>query len=126
MAEVLFNLIQSTNPCPDCEDASGEDSMTLRQWEGSSFGVPGSSGRVCEGNCHCLLIPDGTELPSLGTDLLRGDKGTDIPKITSEFPLEVQFNELVLQWRNQIGDLPGRFARMSLPDIIAEMKRTLK
>ena len=125
MAELLFNLIQSTNPCPSCEDASGSDSMTLAQWEGSSFGVPGSGGRFCEDNCHCILVPDGTELPTLGTDLLRGQKGTDIPPITSEFPLELEFEELSIQWRAKFGDMPGRFLRMDLPTLIKTLESEL-
>lgn len=125
MAELLFNLIQSTNPCPDCESASSAESMTLANWGNSSFGVPGGGGRVCGGNCHCLLIPDGTELPILGDEKLRGDKDTDIQKITQPFPLELRFEELSLQWRERFGNMPGRFLRMDLETLIRTLEREL-
>lgn len=121
----LFNLIQSTNPCPSCVDASASEPMTRAQWEGSSFGVPGSSSRYCEANCHCLLIPDGTDLPTLGDDLLRGDKDTDIPPITSVFPLEIRLDDLTAQWRTRFGDMPGRFARLELPELITALEKDL-
>ena len=125
MAKLLFNLIQSTNPCPSCEDASGASSMTLADWEGSAFGVPGSGGRYCEDNCHCLLIPDGTELPRLGPELLRGDKGSDIPKITDPFPLEIRLDELSIQYRAEIGNIPGRYLRMTVEQAITAMELEL-
>ena len=118
MPELLFNLIQSTKPCPDCVTASGLPSMSLPDWESNPLGVPGSTGRVCKGNCHCLLIPEGTDLPGLGDDLLRGDPDTDIPPITGEFPLEIKFGELSVLWRAKFGDMPGRFLKMTLEESI--------
>lgn len=125
MPALLFNLIQSTNPCPTCVDASASESMTLEQWEASSFGIPGSGNRYCEANCHCLLIPEGTELPTLGDDLLRGDPDTDIPKITDTFPLELKFEELSVKWRAKYGDMPGRFLRMDLSKLIKTLESEL-
>ena len=125
MAENLFNLIQSTNPCQDCQEAETLDSMTMNQWETNPLGVPGSGNRRCGGSCHCLLIPDGTDLPTIGDDKLRGDKPTDIPKITSEFPLELRFEELSIQWRAEFGDMPGRFLRMDLETLIRTLESEL-
>lgn len=122
----LFNLIQSTNPCPKCVTASNLNSMTKAQWIANrAVGVPGSNKRYCKKKCHCLLIPEGTELPALGDDLLRGDKGTDIPKITDTFPLELRFEELSAQWRAKFGDMPGRFARMPLNLLIKALEKDL-
>lgn len=123
MAQLLFNLIQSTNPCEDCEGASAEESMTLSEWEGSAFGVPGS--RICGDNCHCLLVPDGTELPTIGDDLLRGDKGTDIPKITDTFPLELKLEELSVLWRAKFGAMKSKHVKMNLQELVAELESDL-
>ena len=128
MAELLFNLIQSTKPCPDCVQASNAGSKTLEGWEVSQFGVPGSSGRVCNGNCHCLLIPEDMELeqlPDFGTDLLRGDLGSDLGKITDDWPLEIRFEELSAQWRAKFGDMPGRFLKMDLDTLIKTLESEL-
>jgi len=51
----LTNLILSGNPCPTCVKAEGV-TMTMKEWQASEFGVPGSHKRICNGLCHCILV----------------------------------------------------------------------
>ena len=125
MPELLFNLIQSTKPCPSCKEAEGVGSMTFDQWNESNYGIPGSSSRWCGDSCHCVLVPDGTELPTLGTELLRGDPDTDIPKITDTFPLELRLEELSVLWRAKFGAMKSIHTKMGLEELVATLESDL-
>ena len=117
--ELLSNLIQSTNPCPDCIKASELEPMTLQDWESHPLGAPDKGKRKCKDYCLCLLITEDTELYSLDDDLLRGDKGTD------EYPLELRCGELSEMWREKFGDMPGRFLKMTVEESISVMEKEL-
>jgi hypothetical protein len=117
----LTNVVLSHNPCPDCVACNGK-SMTFEEWEDSEWGLPGSSGRVCEDDCHCVLVPNESlaDLPAIGEKVkLRGDEDTDIRKIVDIGPNEENLKFLMDKWKELTGGrkLPPEIYKMSFKDI---------
>jgi len=125
----LTNIVLSTNPCPSCQECNGQ-SMTFDEWEGSPWGLPGSSGRLCEDDCHCILVPDEMmdELPDLGGESvkLRGDKDTDIEAIVEVGPDEAELKKLMEDWYAAgNAKLPKEIYDMNFEDIGPYLKKLL-
>ena len=124
----LVNTVLSSRPCPDCSACDGM-SMTYDEWASSEFGLPGSSGRICGGNCHCVLVPDDMvdELSNLGDDKLRGDEETDIRRIIDIGPAESDLKELMQQWYTKTGGkkLPPNIYSMPFDKVLPYMKKAL-
>jgi hypothetical protein len=127
--ENLQNVALSHNICPDCQDANGKV-MSYEEWENSEYGLPGSSGRICEDDCHCILVPVDV-LPDLGgiserAVKLRGDAGTDVGGI-----VDVGFHEDSLKadmedWYAVTGEkLPPEIYTMPFDEIGPYMKKKL-
>ena len=128
MADVIYGDVPlSSNVCPSCEEASGQQ-MTLDEWQSSSWGVPGSSGRYCEADCHCILVPVEMlpELPVIGAQtLLRGDKDTDILAMVDIHPNEQALKDLMDEWNKLKGKLPPEIYAMPVDDILAYLQQEL-
>jgi hypothetical protein len=104
-------------------------SMTFDEWEGSPWGLPGSSGRICEDDCHCVLIPDEMlpEFPAIGDEVkLRGDKDTDISAIVEIGPNEAGLKELMEEWYAKgNAKLPPEIYEMDFEDIGPYLKKLM-
>lgn len=126
-AEIRFiNLILSSNPCPKCLEAAAQDSMTIEEWKASEWGLPGSSGRYCEDDCHCLLVPAGVAIPEplFGKEKLRGEEKTDIKKAIEFGSAELELKELMDRWNMLYGKLPPEIYKMPV-DKVADYLRAL-
>jgi hypothetical protein len=126
--KIFVNVLLSHNPCPDCVACNGLE-MTLAEWEASEWGLPTSSGRVCEDDCHCLLVDTGmlADLPAIGDQInLRGDPETDIRKIVDIGPNEESLKSLMEEWYN-LGNqkIPPEIYDMPYDEIEAYMKKLL-
>jgi len=114
------NVVLSSNPCPDCIRANGM-TMTMTGWKTSVFGIPGSDKRVCDGHCHCVLVPIDMmkELPAIDKKVkLRGDDITDIGKTVDIYPNEILLKELMDEYNMRIGKLPPEIYEMPLNKVI--------
>ena len=128
MPELLENINLSANTCPSCIDAAGSAPKTYAEWDGSEWGLPTSSGRYCEDDCHCLLVPIELkdEFPEIGKrSLLRGDKGSDIPKIIEIGAGEADLIALMERYNDEIGILPKAIYAMTVEDALAFLRGKL-
>lgn len=128
MAETLYsNLIASTNPCPMCIEASEQAPMTLDEWRESEWGLPGSSGRYCEDDCHCILVPEELlpAFPALAEDgaKLRGEPGSDIRAVIDIGPNEERLKTLMETFNRKIGKLPKDIYSMPVDEVIALLEK---
>jgi len=124
----LTNITLSSNVCPKCVEARGK-SMTLAAWKASIWGLPGSSGRYCEDDCHCILVPDGKlkDFPDIGKGIkLRGDKDSGIRKIVEIGPGETKLKQYMELWNAKIGRLPKEIYTMQIVDIVPLLEKGLK
>lgn len=130
--DLLINVLQSGKPCPSCVSASSEPPQSFTWWESSTWGLPGSPGRICNGNCHCVLIPVDTlekfpEIKDLNLNIkLRGDKGSDIGKVIDIFPQEKTMIDLIVRYEAQVGKLPKGFYYQTIPEAIVFLRNALK
>ncbi len=111
-AELLQNIVLSRNPCPICLDAADQEPMTLEEWAESEWGLPGSSTRYCEDDCHCVLMPVALmdEFPAISERVhLRGEEGTDIRAIVEIGPAEAGLKEIMDKWNEDLGKIPEQF-----------------
>lgn len=124
--ELFENAICSHKPCPSCVQAAQQAPMTFEDWQSSEYGLPGSSGRFCEDDCHCLLVPAGTVTEGdLGEGALRGDPDSDIGKIVDIGPNEQSLQELMDEWNQTRGKLPPAIYKMPLEDVIPFLRKLL-
>jgi hypothetical protein len=122
--ELYSNAVLSSNPCPMCIDAGNADPMTLEDWKASEWGLPGSSGRYCEDDCHCLLVPAGTEIPqaTFGQEKLRGEEGSDIKKVVEFGSAELELKDLMESWNLKYGKLPPEIYKMPVEKVAAYLR----
>jgi hypothetical protein len=129
MAEMrLMNVILSTNPCPKCKEASASEPMTLKEWKRSEWGLPGSGGRYCKSNCHCVLVPTELlpELPNIMKRIRDEEAKETKPRaIVDIYPNELLLKELMDEYNARFGKLPQEIYRMSLEDVISYLKKLL-
>ena len=113
------NAILSSNPCPLCIEASEQKPMTEQEWRDSPWGLPGSSGRYCGDECHCLMVEEGVEIPEplIGKEKLRGEEGTDIRSIVDIGPTEKSLKNLKESWMAKYGRLPKEIYQMPINEI---------
>jgi hypothetical protein len=118
------NLILSSNPCPKCIEAASQDPMTIDEWIASQWGLPGSSGRYCEDDCHCLLVPEGTDVPEplFGKEKLRGEEKADIKKVIEFGSAEIELKDLMDRWNLLYGVLPAEIYTMPVGEVAAYLK----
>jgi hypothetical protein len=126
----LTNVVLSHNPCPDCV-ACNAKSMTFEEWESSEWGLPGSSGRVCEDDCHCVLVPNEAlaDLPAIGDKVkLRGDEDADIRKIVDIGPRELSLKELMERYYELTSGkkLPKEIYTMPFEKILSYLKQKIE
>lgn len=127
MPKRYTNVVLSSNPCPDCVKANGV-TMTMKDWKNSEFGIPGSDKRVCDGHCHCILVPVEMmkELPAIDKRVkLRGDEITDIGKTVDIYPNEIRLKELMDEYNLKIGKLPSEIYEMPLDKVIPYLEELL-
>ena len=121
------NVLASTNPCPACVEASEQSPMTLDEWRASEWGLPGSSGRYCEDDCHCILIPEELlpEFPQLaeGGPKLRGEPGSDIRAIVEIGPNEEKLKLLMEIFNENIGKLPKDIYSLPIDEVISLLEK---
>jgi len=126
--ELLQNVICSMNPCPICLDAADEEPMTYDEWAGSEYGLPGSSGRYCEDDCHCILVPVDAmgELPEIDNLVkLRGEEGTEITSIVEIGPSEQGLKEAMEEWNRLYGKLPPEIYGMDVMQVEAYLRKLM-
>src|SRR4030042_4868519 len=130
MAELLRNVTLSSSVCPSCREAADSEDKTLAEWKRSKWGLPGSSARYCDKDCHCILFPvDRLEdFPAIGSDVrLRGDDNTEIRKNIDIPPPEEDLAALMDEWNAKYGKLPPEIYDMPIDDaaafLIALMRR---
>jgi len=126
--EAYTNVVLSSNPCPDCRRANGK-TMTMPEWKKSEYGIPGSDKRICDGNCHCVLVPEELmeEFPEIDKkSKLRGDIDTDIGKTVDIYPNELRLKRLMDKYNRQIGKLPPEIYDMPLDKIADYLDDLLK
>ena len=125
-AELLRNVLLSSNPCPICILAGEEEPMTMEDWEASEYGLPGSSARYCEDDCHCILVPEGVvgEFPAVSERAkLRGEEGSTI-RLTVEFaPSEQGLKEIMDLWNENLGRLPPEIYRMDVYEVEGYLRK---
>jgi hypothetical protein len=127
--ELLQNVICSMNPCPICEDAAGQEPMTYDDWASSEYGLPGSSGRYCEDDCHCILVPVDAmdELPEISELVrLRGEEGTEIPSVIDISPSEQGLKEVMEEWNAKYGKLPPEIYDMDVFEVEPYLRKLIK
>jgi hypothetical protein len=126
--ERLSNVILSTNPCPKCKEASESEPMTLKEWRKSEWGMPGSGGRYCKSNCHCILVPVSflPELPNI-TKRIReeAEKEISLKAIVDIYPNELLLKELMDEYNARFGKLPQEIYKMRIEDVIAYLEKLL-
>ncbi|MAH50277.1 hypothetical protein CMI37_30935 [Candidatus Pacearchaeota archaeon] len=124
----MTNILLSAKPCPTCIEANGL-TMTYNEWATSVYGLPGSNERICDGYCHCILVPEALvdEFPELDLrQKLRGDIGSDIKPIVTFFPNEVGLAEAMDTWNSTIGVLPKEIYAMPLQNVEPYLRLGLK
>lgn len=124
--ELLRNVVLSSNPCPICVDAAEQEPMTLKEWAASEWGLPGSSARYCEDDCHCLLIPEAVlpEFPAISEKAkLRGEEGSAIRATVELAPSEQGLKGIMDQWNENIGKLPPEIYKMDLYKVEAYLRK---
>ena len=129
MTELLRNVTLSSNVCPSCREAAASKDKTLAEWKRSKWGLPGSSGRYCDKDCHCILFPvDRLEdFPAIGSDVrLRGDDDTDIRKTIDIHPHEEDLAALMDEWNAKYGKLPPEIYDMPIEDVEAFLKELIR
>ena len=126
--ELLQNVVLSMNPCPICVDANGQQ-MTYEEWADSEYGLPGSSARYCEDDCHCILVPVEAmgELPEI-SDLvkLRGEEGTEIKSIVDISPSEQGLKDVMEEWNAKYGKLPPEIYSMDVMKVEAYLRKLME
>ena len=126
MAEQLLqNVVLSRNPCPICLDANGRV-MTYKQWAASKWGLPGSSARYCEDDCHCILVPKELvgEFPAINKQVrLRGEEGSEIKTIVDLSPAEEGLKEIMDLWNATLGKLPQEIYDMDVLEVEAYLRK---
>ncbi|OQB57132.1 MAG: hypothetical protein BWX98_01621 [Candidatus Aminicenantes bacterium ADurb.Bin147] len=121
------NAILSSNPCPKCIEASEQEPMTIDEWKDSEYGLPGSAGRYCEDDCHCLMVPAGIEIPEplFGQEQLRGED-PNIRKVIELGPKETSLREIIDAWHKAgRGTLPKEVHLMTYETAIAYLRRLM-
>lgn len=100
--------------------------MTIEEWRDSEFGLPGSDGRYCGSACHCLLVPEGIEVPEplFGKEKLRGEEKTDIKKVVEFGSAELELKDLMERWNLVYGKLPAEIYKLPV-DKVADYLRAL-
>jgi len=130
MADVLLqNVILSSNPCPICVDAADQEPMTHDEWASSEWGLPGSSARYCEDDCHCILVPVDAmdKLPEI-SDLvkLRGEEGTEIRSVVDISPSEQGLKDIMEEWNAKYGKLPPEIYDMDVFEVETYLRKLIK
>jgi hypothetical protein len=128
MAELLQNVVLSRNPCPICQDANGRQ-LTYEEWAMSRWGLPGSSARYCEDDCHCILVPVAAlpDLPEISEQAaLRGEEGSEIVSIIELSPAEQGLKEIMDLWNEELGKLPDKIYDMDVFEVEAYLRRRYK
>jgi hypothetical protein len=98
--------------CPDCISRRKWSAVTLSEWE--ERGLPGAGWTYCQGNCRCILIPDGLleVVPTLrGKGIsLRDDENLKISKEIN-YKLYRDLDNLVAEWESVTNDanLPDEY-----------------
>lgn len=118
--QLLINATLSMNPCPICVDAGQQPAMSLDDWMVSDWGIPGSSTRFCEDDCHCALIPEAVveEFPTIDERVrLRGEEGSEIRAIIDIGPSEQGLKEIMDKWNEDVGKLPPKIYTMPLLEV---------
>jgi hypothetical protein len=127
--ELLQNVILSRNPCPICVDAANQKPMTYEEWAASEWGLPGSSARYCEDDCHCILVPVDMlgELPEIDKQIrLRGEEGSEIKSIIEITPSEQGLKEVMDEWNLKYGKLPPEIYDMDVFEVEAYLRKLMK
>ena len=127
---LLRNQTTSSNVCPRCQEAAQLEPMTHKEWQASEYGLPGSSGRYCEDDCHCILLPSdwAVDLPTIppADDIkLRGDKGTDIRPVVDIGPNEELLKKLMDLYNQRLGKLPQEIYDMPIESVIPYLQKKL-
>lgn len=125
MPEILQNVVLSRNPCPICLDANGRQ-MTYDEWAASEWGLPGSSVRYCEDDCHCILVPLEAmpHLPEISKQAaLRGETGSELLQIVELGPEEEGLKEIMDLWNEEIGKLPDEIYDMDVYEVEAYLRQ---
>lgn len=129
MADLLQNVILSSGPCPICEDAANQDPMTYDDWASSEWGLPGTSARYCDSNCHCLLVPVDAigELPEISKLVkLRGEEGTEIGSVVDISPSEQGLKEVMEEWNAMGMQLPSEIYSMDVMKVEAYLRNLIR
>lgn len=116
----LKNVTLSSKPCPICVDAGEQEPMTEAEWAASEWGLPGSSARYCDENCHCALVPEAvlSEFPAINAQVkLRGEEGTEVRAVVELAPSEEGLKEIMDKWNRDLGKLPPVIYDMELYDV---------
>jgi hypothetical protein len=125
--ELLQNVVLSRNPCPICVDANGQQ-MTYEEWADSEWGLPGSSARYCEDDCHCILVPVDAmeELPEISEQAkLRGEEGSELLSIIEITPSEQGLKEVMEEWNVKYGKLPPEIYDMDVFEVEAYLRKLM-
>jgi len=126
--ELLQNVVLSRNPCPICIDANGRQ-MPYEEWADSEWGLPGSSARYCEDDCHCVLVPVEAidELPEISKLVkLRGEEGTEIRSVVDITPSEQGLKEVMEEWNAMGMKLPPEIYKMDLFKVEAYLRKLIR
>jgi len=100
--------------------------MTYDEWEASEWGLPGSSARYCQDDCHCLLIEAGVvdEFPAISEQAkLRGEEGTEIRAIIELSPAEEGLKDIMDRWNRDLGKLPPEIYSMDVMKVEAFLRK---
>lgn len=128
-AELLKNVLMSTDPCPICVDAADQEPMTYDDWADSEWGLPGSDARYCGDHCHCVLVPEDVldEFPAI-SDLavLRGETGSELKAIVDVGPREEGLKAVMDEWNASYGKLPDEIYDMELDEIEPYLRARMK
>jgi len=129
-SEVKYtNLVLSSSPCPRCIEAADLEPMTADEWRDSEYGLPGSDGRFCSENCHCLLVPNDIDVsdiePLFGKEKLRGEEDTDIRKVVEFGSAELELKELMDLWNARHGKLPAEIYKLPVGKVADYLKALL-
>jgi len=125
----LQNVILSRNPCPICVDAADQEPRSYVEWAASEWGLPGSSARYCEDDCHCILVPVDMldELPEIDKLIkLRGEEGTEIGSIIEITPSEQGLKDAMDKWNEIYGKLPQEIYDMDFYEVEAYLRKLMK
>lgn len=125
MSEQLQNVVLSHNPCPVCVDANGRV-MSYEEWASSEWGLPGTSARYCEDDCHCVLVPVEVlaEFPAISEKAaLRGEEGSTIRATVDLSPAEDGLKDIMDTWNRDLGKLPPEIYKMPVMEVEAYLRR---